>query len=193
MVDDSTFYGVLIALIAVAAFFVIFVMMLKKKFAGYADQMKVATTLHAALFGYENALIDLIGTRGYRTHVFPKILNTINTLKGELALISDIDKAKSPLEAMQQWMKLLISVGMIKVGEVTAVGDGSYKISIPHCMMCHPIHEIIGQQKGICPMALILAGAGTIVDSTKDVNMEYSSFTPTGTDTIVKFAETKGA
>lgn len=193
MVDDFTFYGVLIGLIAVSFVFIMFVMMLKKKFAGYADQMKVATTLHAALFGYENALVDLIGTRGYRTHVFPKILNTINTLKGELAMISDIDKAKSPLEAMQQWMKLLISVGMVKTGEVTAAGPDAYKISIPHCMMCHPIHEIIGQQKGICPMALILAGAGTIVDSTKDVTMDYSSFTPTGTDTIVKFAAAKGA
>ncbi len=142
MVDDPTFYGVLIGLIAVSAFFIIFVVMLKKKFAGYADQMKVATTLHAALFGYENALVDLIGTRGYRTHVFPKILNTINTLKGELAMISDIDKAKSPLDAMNQWMKLLISVGMIKVGEVTAIGADSYKISILPCMMCHPIHEI---------------------------------------------------
>ncbi len=191
MVDDVTFYGVLIGLIAVSVFFVLFVVKLKKMFAGYADQMKVATTLHAALFGYENALVDLIGTRGYRTHVFPKILSTINTLKGELAIISDIDKAKSPLEAMNQWMKLLISVGMVKTGEVTAVGGDSYKISIPHCMMCHPIHEIIGQQKGICPMALILAGAGTIVDSTKDVSMEYSSFSPTGTDTIVKFAEAK--
>jgi hypothetical protein len=191
MVDDLTFYGVLIALIAVAAFFVFFVLKLKKTFASFGEQMKVATTLHAALFGYETALIDLIGTRGYRTHVFPKILAIINKLKGEISMIADIDKAKSPLEAMQQWMKLLAAVNIAKDGSVTAIGDGSYKITLPHCSMCHPIHEIIGQQKGICPMALILTGAGTIVDSTKDVTMEYSTFTPTGTETIVKFIEAK--
>jgi hypothetical protein len=193
MVDDPTFYGVLIALIGVLSFLAILMVILKKKFGGFAEQMKVLTTLHAALFGYETALVDLIGTRGYRTHVFPKILNTINTLRGELALISDLDKAGSPLEAMKQWMKLLESVGVVKNGVVTETSPGVYNISLPHCMMCHPIHEIIGQQKGICPMALILTGAGTIVDSTKDVIMEYSTFTPTGTETIVKFAEVKGA
>ncbi len=193
MADDIAFYGVLIALIIVASLFLIFVVMLKKKFASFADQMKVATTLHAALFGYENALVELIGTRGYRTHVFPKIIGIINKLKDEISVISDIDKAKSPLEAMQQWMKLLATVGITNDGTVTAIGDNSYKVSLPHCSMCHPIHEIIGQQKGICPMALILTGAGTIVDPTKDVTMEYSLFTPTGTETVVKFSEAKGA
>ena len=65
--------------------------------------------------------------------------------------------------------------------------DGSFNINIPHCMLCDPIHEMIGDQKGICPMALILASAGSIADDSKEPLIEYSTFNPTGTITNVKF------
>ncbi|MBN1330216.1 MAG: hypothetical protein JXA54_12145 [Candidatus Heimdallarchaeota archaeon] len=147
----------------------------------------IMTTLHAALFGYETALIELIGPRGYRTHVFPQIVETMRDMKEQSPLLVSLFQSKEIGEALNQWMKILGEAKVVKNGTVIEKEDGSFEIVIPHCMLCDPIHKMIGDQKGICPMALILASAGHIADNTKEPVIEYSTFTPTGTVTSVKF------
>lgn len=151
--------------------------------------MTVLSTLHAALFGYETALVELIGPRGYKTHVFPKIMETIRKIKDEDPLIADLFNAKTPKEAMEKWMKVLELAGVVKGGSIIKLADDEYEIKIPHCAMCNPIHEIVGDQKGICPMALILASASSVAKIEKVPEMTYSEFMPTGTITNLKFVE----
>ena len=147
----------------------------------------VMTTLHAALFGYETALIELIGPRGYRTHVFPQIVETMGNMKDQSPLFVELFQSENINDAMNQWMHILGEVKVVKNGKVVQKEDGSYDIVIPHCMFCDPIHKMIGDQKGICPMALILSAAGHIADNSKEPIIEYSTFNPTGTVTNVKF------
>ncbi|MFW9923629.1 MAG: hypothetical protein ACFFDW_10135 [Candidatus Thorarchaeota archaeon] len=147
----------------------------------------VMTTLHASLFGYEKALIELIGPRGYRTHVFPQIVSTMRDMKEQSPLLEDLFKSQQIIDALNQWMLVLKEANVVKNGQVVENKDGSFDIVIPHCMLCDPIHKMIGDQKGICPMALILASAGHIADDTKEPVIEYSTFNPTGTVTNVKF------
>ena len=147
----------------------------------------VMVTLHASLFGYEKALIELIGPRGYRTHVFPQIVNTLRELQGNSPLLVELFKSTEIDEALQIWLKILSKTKVIKNGKIVKLEDGSYDIVLPHCMMCNPIHEMIGDQKGICPMALILASVGSVADNTKEPEIGYSTFTKTGTVTNIKF------
>ena len=85
------------------------------------------------------------------------------------------------------WMNILMKGKIVKNGEVIKNDDGSFTINIPHCAFCDPIHKMIGDQKGICPMALILTSVASIADDTKEPEISYSDFTPTGTATLVKF------
>ncbi len=149
--------------------------------------MKVLSTLHASLFGYETALIELIGSRGYKSHVFPKIVEVIKEIRGEDPLIDQLFKAKTAKEAMSGWLEILKVTKITKEGKIVDKGNNEYEIHIPDCAMCDPIHEIIGDAKGICPMALILASASAIVEQEKVPEIEYSKFLPTGTITNLKF------
>ncbi len=188
MVSDTGFYITLGLLIffALALFGVFY--MLSKKFS--PDMMKILTTLHAAIFGYETAMVDLIGPRGYKTHVFPEIIKVINTLKEDNENIMEVFDAKTPLEAMQRWLEVMVNARIIEdSATVTSEEDGKIKIDIKKCSMCHPIHEILGQKKGICPLALILSSASSIVDGEKEPTLEYSEFTPTGTVTILNLKD----
>ena len=149
----------------------------------------IMSTLHSSLFGYEKALIELIGPRGYRTHIFPQIVGTLRDMQKTSPLIADLFETKEINVALGKWMHILEVTKIVKNGNIAIEADGSYKIDIPHCMMCDPIHKLIGEQKGICSMALILIAAGSIADPTKEPTIEYSQFQPTGTTTIVKFAQ----
>ena len=110
------------------------------------------TTLHASIFGYETALVDLIGTRGYRTHVFPEIVNVIKTLKDDNENILEVFGAKTPLEAMQKWMTVMEKAKVVTSSASVYEENGHIAIDIPDCTMSHPIHEVMGQKKGICPL-----------------------------------------
>lgn len=147
----------------------------------------VMTTLHATLFAYEKSLLELIGTRGYKTHVFPEVVDTIKNLDSKAPLIKEVLTSASVYEAMQKWMILLAKAGVVKDGTVFENRDGSYTISIPYCMMHDPIHAQIGDQKGICPMALILIAAASANKKIGEPVIEYSEFHPKGTKTIVSF------
>ncbi len=187
MASDEVFYTVLIIAIALAVFLVVFLMFVKKMMP-HPLMMKVASTMHACLFGYESALVDLVGPRGYKTHVFPKIIETIAKLKDESELIEAVTKATTVKEAMEKWLDVLKLTKISKEANIVDNGDNSYVITLPHCMMCNPIHEIMGlEAKGICPMALIVAGSSAFANQGKNVEMEYSKFTPTGTSTKISF------
>lgn len=185
-VSDALFYSIVGVLVFVVALFLAFFFYVKSmmptKLLG-----SVMTTLHAALFGYESALIELIGPRGYRTHVFPQIVETMRDMKEQSPLFVKLFDSEEIEEALKQWMHILGEAKVVKNGEIVKKEDGSFDIVIPHCMLCDPIHKMIGDQKGICPMALILASAGHIADNTKEPTIEYSDFHPTGTVTNVKF------
>ncbi|TXT56170.1 MAG: hypothetical protein BAJALOKI2v1_620004 [Promethearchaeota archaeon] len=189
MVADIWFFTVLGILIAFVAFFVIFMVWLKSQFP-HPLMMKVLSTLHSALFGYESALVELIGSRGYKSHVFPKIVETMQNLEGEDELIDELFKAKTPKEAMEIWLEVLKLTGITKEGYIEEKGDDTYNIVIPDCSMCNPIHDMIGDQKGICPMALILASSIAITDAEIEPEMQYSEFSPTGTKTTLKLKKT---
>jgi hypothetical protein len=186
MFTDLQFYSILgvaiFLLIALIGFFFYVNSMMNSKLMG-----TVMTTLHASLFGYEKALIELIGPRGYRTHVFPQIVNTMSDLQENSPLLVDLFESTEIEEALNVWLKILGKAKVIKNGKVVKLDDGSYDIVLPHCMMCNPIHEMIGDQKGICPMALILSAAGSVADNTKEPIIDYSTFTKTGTVTNIKF------
>ena len=186
MFTDLQFYsvlGVAIFLLIVLIWFFWYVnSMMNSKLMG-----TVMTTLHASLFGYEKALIELIGPRGYRTHVFPQIVETMRDLQENSPLLVDLFESEEIDDALHTWLKILEKAKVIKNGKVVKLENGSYDIVLPHCMMCNPIHEMIGDQKGICPMALILSAAGTVADNTKEPEIGYSTFTKTGTVTNVKF------
>lgn len=189
MVADIWFYTVLGILIAFVIFFVIFMVWLKSQFP-HPLMMKVLSTLHSALFGYESALVELIGSRGYKSHVFPKIVETMKNLEGEDKLIDDLFNAKTPKQAMEIWLEVLKLTGITKKGYIEQKADDTYNIVIPDCAMCNPIHDMIGDQKGICPMALILASSISVIDTELEPEMEYSEFMPTGTETILKLKKT---
>lgn len=185
MVSDLAFYitlGVAI-LLGGMLFFIIYT--LKTKFS--TEMMKIMTTLHAAIFGYETALVDLIGPRGYRTHVFPEILKVMNTLKEDSNLVKDVFGAKSSVEAMEKWIQVMEKAKILEGGCIKKVSDDEVTIDIGKCSMSHPIHEVIGQKKGICPLALIVASASSIVDKEREPVISYSNFTPTGTTTTIRF------
>ena len=186
MFTDLQFYSVLgtaiVLLIALIWFMWYVNSMMNSKLMG-----TVMTTLHASLFGYEKALIELIGPRGYRTHVFPQIVDTMRDLQENSPLLEDLFESEEIDDAMQALLVILDKAKVIKNGKVVKLDDGSYDIVLPHCMMCNPIHDMIGDQKGICPMALILSAAGTVADDTKEPEIGYSTFTKTGTVTNVKF------
>ena len=188
MVSDTGFYitlGIAI-LLGVMLFGILY--MLKKKFS--PDMMRILTTLHAAIFGYETAMIDLIGSRGYRTHVFPEIIKVIKTLKEDNDSVMEVFNAKTPLEAMQRWLDVIVAANIIEDSATVRMENGSdIKINIVKCSMCHPIHEVMGQKKGICPLALIIASASSIIDDTKEPELSYSQFTPTGTVTILNLKD----
>ena len=186
MVSDALFYSILGALVFVVALFLIFFFYVKSMMPGKLLG-NVMTTLHASLFGYESALIELIGPRGYRTHVFPQIVGTMKDMKEHSPLFVKLFDSKEIDEAMNQWMKIITEAKVVKNGQVVKNDDGSYEIVIPNCMFCDPIHKLIGEQKGICPMALILTSAAHIADDTKEPVIDYSIFTPTGTRTKVRF------
>ncbi|NHJ85132.1 MAG: hypothetical protein FK734_06695 [Asgard group archaeon] len=186
MVSDIAFYSVLGVLALVVALFIGFFFYVKSMMPG-ALLGAIMTTLHASLFGYESALIEMIGPRGYRTHVYPQIVETMRDMKEQSPLLVELFQSKNIEEALNQWMKVLAEAKVVKNGTVTLKEDGSYEIQIPHCLLCDPIHKMIGDQKGICPMALILSAVGHIADDTKEPVIEYSTFTPTGTITTVKY------
>ena len=190
MVEDWIFYTVLFILIGFVAFFFVFMAWLNKKMP-HPLMMKVLSTLHAAMFGYETALVELIGGRGYKTHVFPKIIETMRNLKEEDPLIMELFDAKTPKEAMEKWMDILKLIGISANGQVIDKGNDEYEILIPDCSMCNPIHDVIDidTQKGICPMALILISASSLADTKKQPEIEYSEFMPTGTKTVLKLID----
>lgn len=192
MVEDWIFYTVLFILIGFVAFFFVFMAWLNKKMP-HPLMMKVFSTLHAAMFGYETALVELIGGRGYKTHVFPKIIETMRNLKDEDPLIMELFDAKTAKEAMEKWMDVLKLVGVTTNGQVIDKGNDEYEILIPDCSMCNPIHDVIDidTQKGICPMALILISASSLADTKKQPEIEYSEFMPTGTRTTLKLVDGK--
>jgi len=69
-----------------------------------------------------------------------------------------------------------------KDANITDYGDGSFMINIPHCLMCNPIHNVMGTDvKGICPMAFIVGAASSFGEQAKSVELDYSKLTPTGT------------
>ncbi|TFF97247.1 MAG: hypothetical protein EU547_04805 [Promethearchaeota archaeon] len=185
MVPDIWFYTVLGILIAFIVFFVVFMIWLKTQFP-HPLMMTVLSTLHSALFGYEKAMIELIGGRGYKSHVFPEIVKTMKNIKDADPTISDIFDSKNALEAMQKWMEVLKMTGITENGRVVQDSENEYRIVIPNCALHDPIHEIIGDQKGICPMALILASASAVTDDIGEMEINYSDFTPTGTNTSLK-------
>ncbi|MBD3190408.1 MAG: hypothetical protein GF308_07175 [Candidatus Heimdallarchaeota archaeon] len=186
MVSNAAFYGVLGGLILVTLLLIAFFFYVKSKMPSPLLG-NIMSTLHSALFGYESALIELIGPRGYRTHVFPQIVGTMRDMQQHSPLISDLFESESIKEALDKWMNILEVGKIVTNGSVKENTDGTFTIDIPHCMLCDPIHEMIGDQKGICPMALILSAAGSIADNTKEPEIEYSEFHPTGTITKVKF------
>ncbi|MBD3194022.1 MAG: hypothetical protein GF317_03135 [Candidatus Lokiarchaeota archaeon] len=187
MVDDVIFYTVLIILIAFVAFFLAFMVWLKSKFP-HPLMMKVLSTLHSALFGYEKALVELIGSRGYKSHVFPEIVNTIKNIKDEDPRILELFSATTAKEAMEKWLEVLKVTGITQNGQIKEINENEFEIIIPDCSLHDPIHEIIGDQKGICPMALILASASAVgQENGKVPEMNYSEFHPTGTTTKLKF------
>ena len=150
--------------------------------------MKVLSTLHAALFGYEKALVELIGPRGYKSHVFPQIVKTIKEIRNEDPLISALFTSETVMEAMNKWIEVLQLCKVVDNAKIEETGrDGEYIIDIPHCSMCDPIHDIVGDEKGICPMALIIAASGSVSGDQQTPEIEYSTFHPTGTKTVLKF------
>lgn len=187
MVSDTAFYITLGIAIFLFIALVSFVMMLRSKMPPM--MMRVLSTLHATLFGYEQALVEMIGSRGYRTHVFPEIVKVINTLKLESGQISEVFNAKTPMDAMEKWLQAIMDAKVVFNASITNMNGSGYKINIPNCSMCHPIHSIIGEKKGICPMALIVAAAASIVEPDKEPAISYSEFTPTGTTTTLTFKE----
>jgi len=193
LIDDVTFYvvlGIAIASSTVLVAFFLFVM----KMMPHKLFMKVLSTLHALAFGYESALIELIGSRGYKTHVFPKIVETIAKLKGEDPLIDSVVNANTPKEAMEKWIEVLKFIKISEDAHLVDKGNDEYTINIPHCSMCDPIHEMMGiDSKGICPMALIIAAASSFVPSEKIPVINYSVLTPTGTSTDLKFTAPEAA
>ena len=104
MVSDTAFYIVLGIAIVLFVLLVTFINFVKQKMP---DPMmyKILTTLHAALFGYETAMVDLIGNRGYKTHVYPEIIKVINTLKDDNSRIMELFTTEDSLEAMQKWVE----------------------------------------------------------------------------------------
>jgi hypothetical protein len=181
------FYIVLGIAIGLGAFitgFLIYIMRLMP----HKLSMKVMSTLHALAFGYETALVELIGPRGYKTHVFPKIVETIGKLKGEDPLVDAVVNAETPEAAMESWIKVLQLIGISKDAHLVKRGEDEYTINIPNCMMHDPIHTLMGlDAKGICPMALIVAAASSFVPYDKTPAISYSKFSPTGTATDLKF------
>ncbi len=190
MVDDLLFYIVLAVAIGVSALFIGLLIYVKSKMP-HPLLMKVLSTLHASLFGYETAMIELIGSRGYKTHVFPKVIETINNLKGENELIQSVVDAKTSKEAMEKWLEVLRLTGISKKAQLVEKGKDTYIIEIPDCTMCNPIHEVMGDAKGICPMALIVAAASAFVSTDKVPVISYSRILPTGTSTDLKFETAK--
>ncbi|NHJ47068.1 MAG: hypothetical protein FK733_04700 [Asgard group archaeon] len=186
MVSDAAFYSVIGVLGLVVVLFIAFFFYVKSMMPGKL-MGSILTTLHASLFGYEKALIEMIGPRGYRTHVFPEIVNTMREMQDKSPLLVELFESKEIEEALNKWLQILNETKIIKNGIIVQQDDGSYEIVLPHCMMCDPIHEMIGDQKGICPMALILTAAGSIADNSKEPQIGYSTFTKTGTITNVKF------
>ena len=193
MIDDVSFYvvlGIAIASTSILVGFFLFVM----KMMPHKLLMKVLSTLHALAFGYESALVELIGPRGYKTHVFPKIVETIAKLKGEDPLIDAVVNADTPKEAMEKWIEVLRLIGISEDIHLVDHGNDMYTINIPHCSMCDPIHELMGiDSKGICPMALIIAAASSFVPSDKVPEINYSKLSPTGTSTDLKFKALESA
>lgn len=188
MVPDIWFYTVLGILIAFVIFFIAFMVWLKTQFP-HPLMMKVLSTLHSALFGYEKAMIELIGGRGYKSHVFPEIVKTMKTIKDEDPKISNLFDSNNPKEAMEMWMEILKMTGITKNGQIIEISEDKYQILIPDCSLHDPIHEIIGDQKGICPMALIIASSTAIADNSKPIEIDYSTFTKTGTKTELQFVK----
>ena len=189
MVSDALFYSIVGILAFVVALFLVFFFYVRSMMPGKLLG-SIMTTLHASLFGYESAMIDLIGPRGYRTHVFPQIVGTMREMRDLSPLFVKLFDSKEIEDAMTQRMKIITEAKVVKNGQVINNGDGSFEIVIPNCMFCDPIHKMIGDQKGICPMALILTSAAHIADDTKEPVIEYSVFSPTGTTTHVKFDTT---
>ena len=186
MVSDVAFYIVLALLIVTFAMLVVAGIFIKNQLQNPLLS-GVMMTLHAAIFGYESALVDLIGPRGYRTHVFPQIVANIRNIEKTSPEYAELLQSKNVYEAMTKWMDILMKSRIVKNGSVVQNDDGTYSIKIPYCLLCHPIHDLIGNQKGICPMALILTAIGSIADNSKEPTIEYSNFSPTGTVTTVKF------
>ena len=184
---STAFYIVLGIAIGLGVFitaFLVYVM----KLMPHKLFMKVLSTLHALAFGYETALVELIGPRGYKTHVFPKIVETIAKLKGEDPLVDAVVNADTPEGAMEAWIKVLHLIGISEDAHLTKKGEDEFTINIPHCSMCDPIHDMMGlDTKGICPMALIIAAASSFVPYDKTPSISYSKFSPTGTATDLKF------
>ena len=106
MVSDIAFYSVLGALILVIGLFIGFFFYVKSMLPGNL-MGAVMTTLHAALFGYESALIELIGPRGYRTHVFPQIVGTMKDMRDQSPLMVELFESTEIEEAMVKWMNIL--------------------------------------------------------------------------------------
>jgi len=187
MVPDIYFYLVTLALILGIVGFAIFMYNLNKTFG---SQLKILSTFHSTLFGYESAMIELIGSRGYKSHVFPKIVSTIKEL-GDDEAIAAVTQAKTGKEAMEKWLEVLEEAKVTTGSHLVDKGHDEYEINIPHCGMCSPIHAIMGDAKGICPNALVVAAASAVVDEDMVPTIDYSELTPTGSITNLKFNKMK--
>ena len=91
---------------------------------------------------------------------------------------------------MNKWMDVLKKINVTKLGEVVEIEKDVYEIKVPDCSMSHPIHDMIGGQKGICPMGLIVAAASSIADEEGKVpEISYSKFFPDGTSTELRMVK----
>jgi hypothetical protein len=188
VVEDIYFYLVLLLLVIVVLAFVAFFTYVMRMMPSPL-LMKVLSTFHSTLFGYESAMIELIGPRGYKSHVFPKIVETINGLRSEDDTIESVLSAKTPKEAMLAWIDVMEKAGITEGAELIDKGNDEYQIALPVCSMCDPIHGIMGDAKGICPNALVTAAASAVVETEKVPVIEYSRLSDTGSFTDLKFVE----
>lgn len=189
MIDDWLFGLVLAILIIVLAF--VGTMFWKMRAFFNPLMFKVTSTFHSTLFGYESAMIELIGPRGYKTHVFPKIVETIQSLGENSDIVAKVATSKTPVEAMEKWIDVMNASGVASGCHLVDKGNDEYIINIPKCALCDPIHDIMGDAKGICPNALTIAAASAIIDYDKVPEIDYSKLTPTGSLTTIKFETPK--
>lgn len=187
LVNDIIFYITLGVAIVLAVVLIYILYMIKKQTS--SGMMKILTTFHAELFGYETALVEFIGSRGYKSHVFPEIIKSLDTLKDDSLGIKNVFEAKTPLEAMQKWINVLNNALIVKNASITLNDNNEYIIKTGHCSLSNPTHKILGERKGICPLALTIVSASNIADDTKEPEISYSEFLEHGSVTVIKLKD----